>query len=162
MSSQPTMSMPTIQGEAVELFPRAPLTPINIGRPMSRGSLPENNEALLSTILTRRPSTSASENLSLLLSPGPARVGVLQQESNSKGFGVGAGRPPLAEGPRCGGGDLDVGGDKKGSSAPEVRFACCCRICTCFEFRATEGTHVVSLDSFFLLPRVILNTVLIQ
>lgn len=137
MSSQPMMAMPSVQGEAVELFPRAPLAPINTGRPMSRGSLPENNEALLSTILTRRPSTSASENRALLVSPGQARGGDVQQESKSKANSAAGGRPPLAEGPRCVGSDLDGGGDKRGSSAPEVRFACCLLFCACFEFRAT-------------------------
>lgn len=139
-SQQPMMAMPSIQGEAVELFPRAPLTPVNTGRPgSSRGSIPENNEALLSTILTRRPSTSASENRALVVSPGQARVGVALQDSKSKASGVGGegggggeGRPPLAEGPRCVGRDLDGGGDKRGSSAPEVKeIACYFTRCSC-------------------------------
>lgn len=128
MSSKPMMAMPTIQGEAVELFPRKPPTPINTGRPMSRESLPEDNEALLSTILTRRPSTSASENRAPVVSPGQARAGDVQQESKSRANDVGGGRPPLAGGPRCVGGDLDGDGDKRGSSAPEVSFACCSTI----------------------------------
>lgn len=138
------MAMPSIQGEAVELFPRAPLAPTNTGRPMSRGSIPENNEALLSTILTRRPSTSASENRALLVSPGQARGGVVQQESKSKANGAAGGRPPLAEGPRCVGGDLDGGGDKRGSSAPEVRFTCCFVVLCMFRV------------SSYMLPRLII------
>eukprot|EP00904_Undaria_pinnatifida_P010728 jgi/Undpi1/6786/HiC_scaffold_21.g09263.m1 len=107
---QPTAMMPGIQGEAVELSSRASLTPANSGRPVSsRGSVPDNNEALLSTILTRRPSTSTSDNRALVVSPGQERVPTgVQEISESKGNGDirgggdggGGGRPPPGP-PRC-------------------------------------------------------------
>lgn len=58
MAGTDAMAMPSITGQAVELFSRVPQSATNTNRPATRGSIPDNTAR--QATLSARPSTSHS------------------------------------------------------------------------------------------------------
>lgn len=127
--SAATMPMPSIQGQAVELFSRAPpAAPVISGRPASRGSISDNKGGLLSARLSARPSTSASQRSAYGEgAPGGGQASLVPQGEargrEGKTTEVGGGRPPALVS-RSKGKEGSGGNGGGGNVAPEVRFVC--------------------------------------
>lgn len=125
MTAQAAGPMPSIQGEAMELFTRVPPLPINSARGGvgNRGSYlesPAAAAAAAAVVSTRKPSTSGGLMISRAGGGDQGKV-KRQQEAKAKG-GTGGDRPPRS---RSRGGDKN-GGDRGHSGGsggnPQVSF----------------------------------------